>query len=208
MKKLFLIAGLLSSMLMLNAKALEFRPYVGINTDFAFNNSVKAKNESDCKLKNKVTFGLNAGSKINIDDDVFIFGEAYVNIVNKSNNGSAHFDDATNKTDKNVTLKNLFGFSLGFGYDFSERFNAKVFASLDRNKSISSTRVESALSGGQVTVVDESGNKSKFGFGLGLGVGYNIVGGLEAKLGYKFSSTKYETRIKSHMINLGLAYNF
>lgn len=213
MKKLFLITCFLSSVLMLNAKAVEFKPYVGININTTVkNNYGEPKDVIDYKLKNKTTLGLNFGSKIDINNDFFTFGEIYYNIINKANHGSIHLNDANGYAYGSDTFKNLFGLNLGLGYNFNEKFNIRIFASLDRNKAYGNSDIDYTITYSPTLTThitaDSSGSETKFGYGLGFNLGYNVVENIEAKIGYKFSDTRYNDNFRTHSINLGLAYNF
>ena len=195
MKKQFLITCFLYSILILNAKATEFKSYIGININTGFDKNTNYKPIKDF-IKNKTTIGLNFGSKIYDDNEFFIFGELYYNMVNKTNNANMH----SNISYLSMTAKNLFGLNLGFGYDFNEEFNVRIFASLDNNK-LCEDYVSPSIS--------YSTSKTKFGYGLGFDLGYNVAKDIEAKIGYKFSDTKYnDDNFKIHMINFGLARNF
>lgn len=202
MKKQFLITCFLYSILILNAKATEFKSYIGININTGFDKNTNYKPIKDF-IKNKTTIGLNFGSKIYDDNEFFIFGELYYNMVNKTNNANMH----SNISYLSMTAKNLFGLNLGFGYDFNEEFNVRIFASLDNNKLYEDYISPSINYTSQL--INYSVSKTKLGYGLGFGLGYNIVKNIEAKIDYKFSDTKYNNNnFKIHAINLGLAYNF
>ena len=195
MRKLFLITCFLSSILMLNAKAFEYNPYVGISINSVFDKSADYKPLNDL-IKDRTTIGLNLGSKIYDDKEFFLFGELYYNIVNKTNDINIHL----NNSYLSMTAKNLFGLNFGLGHDFNEELNVRVFASLDNNK-LCEDYVSPSIS--------YSTSKTKFGYGLGFDLGYNVAKDIEAKIGYKFSDTKYnDDNFKIHMINFGLARNF
>lgn len=218
MKKLFLITCFLSSILMLNAKAVEFKPYIGANIGYVTNHTLNSGDNGDFKDKTKL--GINFGSKMNIDDDKFLFGEIYVNIINKDTEAKGEEPLRTSINVYKATFKNLYGLNFGFGHNFNEKFNAKIFASIDAIKlKTDNTDIDintGALLGG------DSFSKTKFGLGLGVDLGYNVTEDIEVKLGYKFSNTlfhfkedvsptrieEYSIKLRTHVINLGLAYNF
>ena len=67
-------------MLLSSAKAAWFTPYIGISTDYI----VKSEQEQNDfgNAKNGMVVNTNLGSKININDYIFLFGEAYFNVKN------------------------------------------------------------------------------------------------------------------------------
>ena len=197
--KRILIVSLLTLIPILNAKATDFRPYVGTTINYTAKYKIKDLDDSDIHLKKKAGLGINLGSKIDLGENLFASGEIYGNII-----GNAL---KTKGGEPSVKVKNLFGLNLGLGYNITERLNAQVFASLDRNK------VKSHYDADPVDP-DVNFSKSKFGFGTGILFGFNVTENIETKLGYKFSKTKYKevldgnATIKIHSVNLGLAYNF
>lgn len=221
MKKLFLITCFLSSILMLNAKAVEFKPYVGANLDIvaANKNNIEDKGDPDehTNFGNKQKFGINFGSKIDINDDVFLFGELYINILNKSVESKYSVPDWNLIESAKHEFKNLYGLNFGLGYNFDEKFNIRMFASIDKNKL--KWRYSDVDSRTGALHYANGYTKSKIGFGLGFDLGYNVTENIETKLGYKFSHTimhdfdeyllkEYPLKVQTHSINLGLAYNF
>lgn len=198
MKKI-LIVSFLTLIPILNAKAADFRPYIGTTINYTTKYKIEDVDDSDIHLKKKAELSINLGSKIDLGENLFASGEIYSNIIGNTLK--------TEDGDPNTKVKNLFGFNLGLGYNITERFNAQVFASLDRNK------VKSRY---DADPLDPNVNfsKSKFGFGTGILFGFNVTENVETKFGYKFSRTKYKetldgnAKAKIHSVNLGLAYNF
>lgn len=197
--KRILIVSLLTLIPILNAKATDFRPYVGTTINYTAKYKIKDLDDSDIHLKKKAGLGINLGSKIDLGENLFASGEIYGNIISNALK--------TKEGEPSARVKNLFGLNLGLGYNITERFNGQIFASLDRNK------VKSHYDADSVGP-DNNFSKSKFGFGTGILFGFNVTENVETKLGYKFSKTKYKeildgnATVKIHSVNLGLAYNF
>lgn len=183
----------------LNAKAADFRPYIGTTINYTTKYKIEDSNDSDRHLKKKAGLSINLGSKIDLGENLFASGEIYGNAI-----GNAL---KTKDGDPRTKVKNLFGLNLGFGYNITERFNAQIFASIDKNKVKSDYDTDPVDS-------DTNYSKSKFGFGTGILFGFNVTENVETKLGYKFSKTKYEetldsdATVKIHSVNLGLLYSF
>lgn len=84
--KIFLIVCFLFTFLISNANAVESESYIGIDSNDIFRTSTgKYLRQESPVFKGKKTFGLNFGSKINIANGFFTFGELYYNIVNITN---------------------------------------------------------------------------------------------------------------------------
>lgn len=217
MKKLLLLIVCLRVVtLTLSANATWFTPYIGAG----ISSTVKYKyNLHDLEnMKNDTMVNANLGSKINVNNYLFLFSEVYFNVINNYIEGNELVFMNMFGINSKSEFKNIYGLNAGFGCNFNEKFNIKIFGSVSENQFIFDYNIRS-LRNNRLIYNDYISDRGT-GFGFGLDFGYYITKRVETILGYKFSRTtiyvgdkkqdreELKTKFFMHSINLGLAYDF
>ena len=225
MRKLFLIISFLLLTPVLNASAVEFKPYVGVDVGRVCGIIEDKANDhdSDC-FRSRTKVGVNFGLKINVDESMFFFGETYINILNEDN----EYRNVLKWTyplpiylERNIDLifRNMYGLNFGLGRNYGRRFNVKLFVSVDTAEFKMSVTNNNLING--VVKRGDFYSKTKFGFGFGIELGYNITDDIEIRFSNKFSEVAFnlkkdfalgsrEDRIEllKFSTSFGIAYKF
>ena len=183
------------------ANATEIKPYVGL--DAGYNkmdvNDAEYDGKSDSK---KFNYGLNAGVKFELENNLFASAELYYRLgklVDLSESG-VDSDPSIGEYVNKLEIKNTFGAKLYFGYEFNDQLNA--FASFGLNRMNFESKYDNDIE------LDKYTN-NKFAPSYGLGVSYKIIDNLEARLSYEFLDYDIkDATFNAHSIRLGVNYLF
>lgn len=188
------------------ANAIEIKPYVGL--DAGYNKmdvkDVEYDGKSDSK---KFNYGLNAGVKFELENNLFASAELYYRLGKLADLSESGVDPDPyiGEYARKLEIKNTFGAKLYFGYEFNDKLNA--FVSFGLNRMNLESKYEDEYYYAKYT-------NNKFAPSYGLGVSYKIIDSLEAKLSYEYLDYKISeelsesVKFNTHSIRLGVNYLF
>ena len=179
------------------ANATEIKPYVGL--DAGYNKMDTKDSWWDKKTSKEFNYGLNAGAKFELENNLFAGAELYYRLGKL-----VDYKYSDPYEDVSLEIKNTFGAKLYFGYEFNDKLNA--FASFGLNRMNYEYKYDGFFG-------YEKDTDDRFAPSYGFGVSYQVIDNLEARLSYEFLDYEVKfygntEKLDAHSIRLGVNYLF